>query len=265
MPLVYGDTIKPVLSCSSLFLWQDVCREPECKRLYLGRCSSCYEEDMRFDSRLDVFVCVYCGETSVYEQVNHFTMTTRQQDVARKFNPDFHKRIAHFRHWLKRLQGKERNTVTAEILTNIKRHIRNQNVRGVHYWTVRNALRELGLQRYYNNTVSIMCAIRGKPLFNLNRAHERELVDMFVSLQSVFGGLENKRVNMLSYPFVIKKLCEIKGWTSMAKVIPTLKSNTRIIAQDELWRTICIQCKWKFIPTSQWLSLDSRSRASRPR
>lgn len=264
IPVIFGFNIKPVLSCRDLFLSTDYANE-QVTRFYPGMCNQCFLETMKHNQKTDLMICSYCGNTSVPQEVSWYVSSNRRNKIARKFSCDFHKRVLHFKYWLKRLQGKEKNMVSQEVIEVVKQHIKFQNVKGIHYWVVRNALKSLGLQKYYPNTVSIMSCIRGQPLFKLQRTHEEELITMFLSLQDVFSNLQNKRVNMLSYPFVVKKLCEIKGWKRLANVIPTLKSHSRLISQDILWREICVLKGWNFTPTAQWSFLESRSLNSKPR
>lgn len=264
IPVIFGYNVKPVLSCRSLFMSTDY-QNDNVSWLHPGMCNSCLCECMDHNTKIDLLVCSYCGNTSVTEEVSWYTNSNRRNQVARKFSCDFHKRVLHFKYWLKRLQGKEKHVVDQDIINKVKSHIKTQNVKGIHYWVVRNALKSLGLQKYYPNTVSIMSSIRGRPLFKLQRHHEEELITMFLSLQEVFSNLQNKRVNMLSYPFVVKKLCELKGWNKLAKVIPTLKSHSRLVSQDIMWREICVLKGWEFSPTAQWSILETRSLNSKPR
>lgn len=264
IPIIYGQMVKPIVVCQFLFT-QEEYKNESCSRFYTGRCQRCLDEDMRYDQKLDIMICMYCGLTSTCTEVFNYVRSNRRKNMCRKFSVDFDKRVVHFRYWLRRLQGKEKNNVTKEIIDQVKTHLRRTNTNAIHYWTVRNALRTLGLQKYYYNTVSIMANIRGRPLFNLTRKHEGELINMFMQLQDVFSHLQNKRVNMLSYPYVIRQLCELKGWKHMAKIIPTLKSHNRIVTQNSLWKYICKVKHWPFIPMAPWSSQETRPLDGKPR
>lgn len=265
IPIIFGEVVRPVLSCKYLFVDQEFDISSETRRLYYGRCQVCLEEDMRHNAKIDLLVCSYCGNTSEYNDHFFYVSSNRRKHVSRKFSTDFDKRISHFRFWLKRLQGKERNKVTRDVVELVKQHLKKNNVTAIHYWSVRNSLKTLKLQKYYYNTVTIMNSIRGRPLFNLSRSHEETLINMFMELQDVFSTLQHKRVNMLSYPYVIRKLCELKGWKQMAKIIPSLKSHIRIVTQNELWRYICQVKGWTFIPTEPWSSQETRAIDGKPR
>ena len=264
LPIIYGPNLLPVLPPADSFLITGLPTEPAV-RIATHVCPQCFEEDMRVDTKMDIKVCAICGCHEIRDESFHYKLKSRQQTMARKLSSDFYKRVVHFRFWLKRLQGKERNNVTADDIQQVKQLLIKDNVRGVHYWNVRSCLQRLKMQRHYSHCVFIMSEIRGKPLVILTRNQEQVLVEMFMKLQEPFANLVNYRVNMLSYPYVLKKLCELKGWFNMARVIPTLKSGGRILMQDELWRRICESAGWRFIPTPQWSSLETRSLSSKPR
>jgi hypothetical protein len=263
IPVIYSeDTIVPVIHVSGSMFVTGVA--PPSKRMFYTMCRHCCEYEMRYNSYVDVMKCMYCGMEEVYDAPRQYVRASRKMTMPRRFSPDFYKRIVHFKFWLKRIQGKERHKVTCEVVDNVKALLEKDNCRKVHYWAVRNALKRLGYERFYDHSVYIMSRIRGKPLVNMTKNQEEVLVQMFLELEPIFCILKNIRVNMLSYPYVIKKLCEIKGWHAMARIIPTLKSHTRIVMQDEMWRRICHEKGWTFTPTAQWTSLETRAPNGKP-
>lgn len=158
-----------------------------------------------------------------------------------------------------RLQGKERVRVPESIIDQVRQLLEKDGIRELHYWIVRSALKHLGHTQYYNNSIQIMAAIKGRPLFTLTKAHENALLCMFMSLRDVYIRVSDERVNMLHYAYVIRKLCEIKGWNNAARCIPLQKSPARIQLQDLVWKRICADKNWTFTPTVLQTRLDTRS------
>lgn len=263
IPVIYGDYLLPVVPWIDTLFTYGMPTEPAV-RIATHVCPQCFEEDMRIDSKMDVKVCAICGCHEIYDEPFSYKRKSRQLTTARKLSTDFYKRLVHFKFWIKRIQGKERHQVTGEDIEQVRQLLVKDNMNGIHYWNVRNCLQRLKMQRHYNHCVYIMSKIRGKPLVMMTKNQEQILIEMFMTLQHSFSLLSSSRVNMLSYPYVIKKLCELKGWFNMARIIPTLKSNVRIMMQDDLWRKICEDKKWRFIPTQQWSSLETRSLMGRP-
>lgn len=259
VPIIFDDeSIQPKLIFTFPVFIHTACQEPS-RRIAIHECPQCYESEMRYNSQKDVVVCMHCGRQDVYMESFQYTRSSRHMLIARKLSPNFYKRVVHFRFWLRRLQGKEPNRVTKEVIENVKALLIKDNSLGVNYWNVRNAMKRLHYERFYRNTIYIMSCIRGKPLVGLSKHQEDTLIKMFIDIQESFCAIGHARVNMLSYPYVIKKLCELKNWKSMARVVPMLKSHVRIVLQDELWNKICLLKNWTFIPTAQWTTLETRS------
>jgi hypothetical protein len=265
LPIILGFCVTPVIS--SFQIYKEKIPQ-EINRIYHDMCYSCYEESIVLNDRLDILTCSYCGATSI--AITHWdhVRETRTIIKCRKYNPGFYKRISHFKQWMYRFQGKERNKVTSEVITKVKSFLQQENTKGVSFWTIKNALRRLHLQRFYGNTGYIMKEIRGYPVFEMSSGQQEELVQMFISLSCVYENVVNiqtkYRVNMLSYPYIIRKLCELKKWNKVAKVIPFLKSYSSIINQDHIWCLVCKQKGWVFTPTRPWLDIDHRSADRKP-
>lgn len=233
---------------------------PEARRINPCFCKNCWQTDTTiFDQRQDLCVCQYCGETSIPTETPGYTRKSRRLYRPRKYSDNFYKRGFHFRSWLLRLQGKERRRVPGSVIDQVRTLLEKDGIVSLNYWIVRSALKHLGHTQYYNNCIQIMATIRGRPLFTLTQAHESALLCMFMSLRDVYTKVTDERINMLHYAYVIRKLCEIRGWTRASRCIPLQKSSVRIQLQDLVWKRICEEKGWPFTPTALQTRLDTRS------
>lgn len=265
MPLLYGVGLIPILPD---FSFQNSLQPEKSKRIYYDLCLQCFSENMIYDTRLDINVCKYCGNTSISKTHWNHVRSSRRILKCRQYNPDFYKRIGHFKQWLYRLQGKEKNTVTATDIEKIQNFLKGENTKRICFWTIKNALRRLQMKHHYSHTAFIMKVIRGSPVFEMSSQQQNALIQMFVSLSDVYEQVVKQftktRVNMLSYPYIIRKLCELKRWNRVSKVIPFLKSHSSIIQQDQIWSLVCKLKGWTFIPTKPWSEIDHRSADRKP-
>lgn len=263
-PIIYDFGILPRIT--QLTWIQTPTQDPFSRRLVLGvECIKCWDDDLRFNERQDVVICLSCGETYAFQSRFEYRRKSRKCLLPRVYSSNFDKRIHYFRTWLLRLQGKEFNRVTRTAIEQVRTLLFKENTQAVSYWTIKSALRRLGYKQFYNHAVFIMKEIRGTPLVCLTKTQEHILQTMFLDLQDVYGSIYHHRVNMLSYCFLIKKFCELKGWYKMAKVIPLLKSHSRIVSQDQIWKSICTVKQWTFIPSAQWITLDTHALTDKPR
>lgn len=260
MPCIYDYSLPPVVAP---FSFEPLNRNGilgESEKLNVWQCSRCYSaSDTVLDIRLDILVCTHCGNHTIPPSSLQYIRSSRQLYRPRKYSDSFYKREVHFRNWLARLQGKERRRVPGEVVEQLRACMEADNIRQTNYWVVRGILHRLKLTKYYANVNQIGNLLRGYPAFQLSPEHEKKLVVLFLSLREVYEQISDERVNMLHYPYVIRKLCEQMGWQRMAAAIPLLKSHFRIQVLDTLWKRICNIKGWTFRATALHSRLDTRN------
>jgi hypothetical protein len=74
---------------------------------------------------------------------------------------------------------------------------------------------------------------------------------MFEAMQHPFQKVAKKsqRKNMLSYSYVMRKCCQLIGVDDLLPYLPLLKSRTKVEQLDNMWREICNDLGWEFIPS----------------
>jgi hypothetical protein len=73
---------------------------------------------------------------------------------------------------------------------------------------------------------------------------------MFKDIQAPFEKhCPPERKNFLSYSYVLYKFCELLGEDEYLEYFPLLKSKEKLYNQDVLFRKICEELRWEFIPT----------------
>ena len=191
-------------------------------------------------------VCSFCGESGYYEaEIPSFGVSRKQK---RSFNSNTIKRLAHFKNWIARLQGKERCSITTADIERIRQHYDTYPDSMSESDRVRLAMRELGLQKYYNHVYHVMRNMLGYSMVEFRKINEARLVAMFMRIQEPFARIQRERTNMLSYQFLIKKFCELLGY-KVADYIPLLKSKNVLLRQDVVWREICDDLNIPFYPS----------------
>lgn len=220
--------------------------------VFADMCSHCGGRDLRVQLQEGISICAECGLQHGYvnDLASSLAPRSRKRDTPRRLNQVSVKRINHFTYWLRRLQGDESYTVPVEVVNQVKDVLANyRHLHEPSYWNIKSALRILKKQQYYNHAIQIMSRIRGCPLVKLKRENEIILVNMFIQVHDVITTHLQSRINMLYYPYLIRKLCEIQGWWQMARSIPMLKSKLKTYYQDKIWETVCREVGWPFYVT----------------
>lgn len=207
------------------------------------RCRQCSSD--LFVVRAENKVCRFCGESSYYEAES--LLTTNIMPV-RQYNRNAAKRVSHFKNLIQRLQGKERCSITQEDLLRIELRMRLYPDSMTDYQKARQAMKDMGLQRYYNHAYYCIRHITGVPLVQFRKINEARLLALFLRIQEPFSRTQEGRTNMLSYQFLIKKFCELLGY-SLHKYIPLLKSRANLQKQDTIWKRICDELGLPYYPS----------------
>lgn len=104
--------------------------------------------------------------------------------------------------------------------------------------------------RSYEHTNAICNILNGVPPPKLSPDLEDKLKAMFVEIQEPFQrNCPRNRKNFLSYSFTLYKFAELLGEDALKQNFPLLKSSEKLYAQDQIWKKICKDLKWEFIPS----------------
>jgi hypothetical protein len=214
-------------------------------------CSRCFCTDLRMNNVEGMRICINCGyfveehsssTTSYNESYNgpQSRILSNRTTLPRVHASYIHKRCHHFRSWLKRIQGHECITIPPEDRERIQQAIIKYKFNSEpDYIEMRFILKRLKLQKYYNHVFLLINMFRADPMITLSKEHEDILEDMFRKLQKPFGNNRGRRVNMLSYSYILIKLCEHLGWEDLSNALPKLISPLKIYKQDQIWKLVC--------------------------
>jgi hypothetical protein len=160
-----------------------------------------------------------------------------------------YKRINHFKEIIAQFQGKETTQIHADIINTIKQQIKKERIRYFTNDIIKEILKKLGLSKYYEHIPFIMDKLGVKPPV-MSPELEESLFNLFIELQRPYSKVcPDDRVNFLNYYYTLYKLCELLGETQYLDDIPMLKDREKIIEQDIIWRNMCAELGWTFIPT----------------
>ena len=216
----------------------------------VDKCIKC-NESLHLDMIEGYLICIKCGHT---EDTLIITEKSSYNDPPREISYFAYKRINHFNEWLAQFQAKE----TTEIPENIYKDILDElnknielEIHQVNYKQIREILKKLKFNKYYEHIPHIINIISGKKAPCLSRESEERLRSLFKEIQIPFmKNCPSSRKNFLSYSYVLHKFCELLEYDDLIEFFPLLKSREKLQQQDKIWESICRDLKWQFIPST---------------
>lgn len=173
------------------------------------------------------------------------------KDPPKEITVYAYKKINHFKEILAQFQGKETTHIEPAVIEQIKKQIKKERIEmsNLTYYVVKDILKKLNLNRYYEHIAFIKNILGIKPPI-FSQELEKTLYNLFIEIQVPYAKTcPDDRVNFLHYHYVLFKFCELLQETTYLNEIPSLKDREKLIEQDEIWRKICAELNWEFIPT----------------
>lgn len=216
----------------------------------LDKCKVCKGTNFLIDRLTTDHICVDCGV--VVPQLGEELSYKEEQEHEYVFNYSY-KRENHFNEWLTQFQAGETITVPSELIDNLRSEFKKQkieNLEQITYAKVRSFLKKLKYNKYYEHVPYITILLTGKKPMRMSNALEDKLRQMFKLIQEPFDkNCPSTRKNFLSYSYVLYKFCELLEEDEYLPYFSLLKSKEKLYQQDVIWRKMCGDLQWEFIPT----------------
>ena len=209
-------------------------------------CEKCNVE-MIFYSQECILECPNCG-------ITNYIIVDSSKPSYKEPPPEVsyfaYKRINHFNEWLCQFQGKETTDIPESVFVSILAEIKKERITNMSLITpakIRQYLKKLKLNKYYEHTTHIINRLNGVTLPIINKTVEDKLRRMFKDIQEPFIKVCPKnRKNFLSYSYVLHKFVELLQMNELKKYFPLLKSREKLHQQDLIWKDICKILDWPF-------------------
>ena len=193
-------------------------------------------------------ICLHCGE-----QYNILIDSDKPNYKEPTYESNYfaYKRINHFNEWISQFQAKESTDISSEIIEKILLELKKErilNVANISNNKVREILKKLKLNKFYEHIPYIINKINGKPPPTITKEIEEKLRFMFKEIQGPFEKhCPPHRKNFLSYSYVIHKFIQLLKMNEYLIYFPLLKSREKLYQQDKIWKNICKELRWEFI------------------
>lgn len=162
-----------------------------------------------------------------------------------------YKRMNHCNEWINQIQGKEYTEIPNEVIDAILVELKKQkitNMAKLNTDKVREILRKLKINKYYEHIPYIMYKLSGIPPPRLGTETEEKLRQMFDAIQVPYlRHAPPGRKNFLSYSYVLHKMMQLLGQNEHLGLFRLAKSRDKHLVMENVWKKICKDLNWVFI------------------
>ena len=161
-------------------------------------------------------------------------------------------RLNHFKEILSQFQAKETTQIPDEVINAIRARIKKERIEDmsqITYDKMRDILRKLGLNKYFEHIQYINSLFGIKPPIMNEELHETLCV-LFIEIQKPWAmHCPANRTNFFNYTYTLYQLCVLLDQTQYLPYIPLLKDLEKQRAQDQIWQQVCNTLGWLYIPS----------------
>ena len=158
-------------------------------------------------------------------------------------------RLNHFKEILSQFQAKETTQIPEEVIDAIRARIKKERIKDmalINYDKMRDILRKLGLNKYFEHIQYINSIFGIKPPIMNEELHETLCV-LFIEIQKPWAvHCPANRTNFFNYTYTLYQLCVLLDQTQYLPYIPMMKDREKQLEQDMIWKKVCNDLDWEF-------------------
>jgi hypothetical protein len=154
---------------------------------------------------------------------------------------------------LSQVQAKETVDIPEEEYEIMRAEIKKQrwyDLSKITFVQIKYILKRTHLTRYYEHASYIRSKLTGMPPPLISREAEEKIKSIFKLVQKLYVKFcPNSRTNFFSYAYFLHKVCQLLELDELLPYFTLLRNPTKLRVQDGIWRKICLELRYQFIPS----------------
>jgi hypothetical protein len=214
-------------------------------------CQSCHKGELVPQDEEGILICnnIECGKFIPYVVDSS---KPNNKEPPNEVSYTAYIRLNHFKEILSQFQAKETTQIPDEVIEAIKGRIKKERIQDmslINYDKMREILRKLGLNKYFEHIQYINSLFGIKPPIMSEELHETLCV-LFIEIQKPWAmHCPPNRTNFFNYTYTLHQLCVLLDQTQYLPYIPMMKDRDKQLEQDMIWKLVSKELDWEFFPT----------------
>ena len=212
-------------------------------------CFQCHSE-MVLNHNTGMLNCNTCGMT---EKIIVDSDKQSHKEPPKEMTSFSYKRINHLNEILSQFQAKETTEIPEKIYNKILIELKKERIENMALLTkekLREILKKINETDYYDHIPYIINQLNGLPPPSISPGVENIIRGLFLQLQHPFNLFcPEDRKNFLTYGYTLYKIFELLELDEYLSNFNFLKDRKKLYEQEQIWKKICNELKWEFIPS----------------
>ena len=212
-------------------------------------CFHCHNE-MILNHNTGMLNCNNCGMT---ERIIVDSDKQSHKEPPKEMTSFSYKRINHLNEILSQFQAKETTEIPDEVYDKILLELKKERIENMALLNkekLREILKKIDETDYYEHIPYIINQLNGLPPPVISPEVEEIIRGLFLQLQHPFNtNCPDDRKNFLTYGYTLYKIFELLELDDYLCNFKFLKDRKKLYEQEQIWKAICKELKWEFIPS----------------
>lgn len=212
-------------------------------------CTHCHSE-MLLNHNSGMLNCKNCGNI---EKIIVDSDKQSHKEPPKEMTSFSYKRINHLNEILSQFQAKETTEIPPHVYEKIEIELKKARITDMTLLTkekLREILKKIDETDYYEHIPYIINQLNGLPPPVISAEVEEIIRGLFLQAQPPFNTYcPDDRKNFLTYGYTLYKLFELLELDEYLSNFKFLKDRSKLYDQEQIWKKICQELKWEFIPT----------------
>jgi hypothetical protein len=251
-----GNINEKIIQSKKTYLkyWQNVNNEISNIQDFIVQsdvCQNCHKGELIPQDEEGILICNNkdCGKFITYIVD---TLKPTNKEPPNEVSYTAYIRLNHFKEILSQFQAKETTQIPEKVINDIKERIKKERIKDVstiNYTKMRDILRKLGYNKYFEHIQYINSQFGIKPPIMSEELHETLCV-LFIEIQKPWSMYcPPGRTNFFNYTYTLYQLCVLLDQKQYLPYITLLKDPVKQREQDSIWKLVCNYLDWEFYPT----------------
>ena len=212
-------------------------------------CFHCHHE-MVLNHNTGMLNCNNCGMT---ERIIVDSDKQSHKEPPKEMTSFSYKRINHLNEILSQFQAKETTDIPDEVYDKILAELKKERIDNMSHLTrdkLREILKKIDETDYYEHIPYIINQLNGVPPPIISPEVEEIIRGLFLQLQHPFNtNRPDDRKNFLTYGYILYKIFQLLELDEYLCNFKFLKDRKKLYEQEQIWKAICRELRWEFIPS----------------